>query len=255
MNGIELFLKPGIGRSSGLIDIFLDGAVKDTMGENIAMMGWAKAVLALGAKRVLLFESYDDFAAHLDKSALQFYMMDFVSLPLLKDELLLDPLLKQRTWEFHWWGRNEKSVEEQLNITSEYGYQIDHTLIPFNFSKKTGGYPERNTRMSVLPTAITFNHLKVNATPQLCDVFYMGKSVVNIENATDVIKLVDEKLSKDDTPVGDFSLCTAFKIPSNSSYEEVLGFKPKYTVNTGRMKPPVFAHLVGNAKVVVGSGW
>ena len=165
LNGIELFLKPGIGHSSGLIDIFLDGAVKDKMGENIAMMGWAKAVLALGAKRVLLFESYDDFAAHLDKSALQFYMMDFRSLSLLKDESMLDPLLKQRTWEFHWWGRNEKSVEEKLNITSEYDYQIDHTLIPFNFTKNQGGYSERNTRMSVLPTAITFNHWKVEVAP------------------------------------------------------------------------------------------
>lgn len=254
-NGFELFLMPYQFRSSLLIDLFIDGHVADTMGENIAMMGWAKAVLALGCKKVVMFESYQDFVVYLDKSALQIYMVDHESLPALKDELLLDPVFKQRTWEFHWWGRSEESLEEELNITSNYGYQIDHTIIPFNFTKNEGKYREQNTRMSVIPTALTFNHWKMEASPQLCDVFYMGKSVDNVEKAIPVVKFVDDKLSEDDGPSQDYRLCTAFKVPSNSLFEEVLGFKPKYTVNTGRMEPPVFAHVVGNAKVVVGSGW
>jgi hypothetical protein len=46
-------------------------------------------------------------------------------------------------------------------------------------------------------------------------------------------------------------LCTAFELPENTTYEEVLGFQPKYTVNVGKMKPPqfVFAYAVGMQKL------
>ena len=240
-------------RSTHLIDLFLDGRVEATMGENIAMMGWAKAVLALGCKKVVMFESYVDFVAHLDKSAFQFYILDYLSLPVLKNDLLLDPLLKQRTWEFAWWGRSQDTLEKVLQIPRKYDFQLDHALLPFNY---TGDDIDKsNMRMAILPTAITFNHQPRTSEPQLCDAFFMGKSVEDMKKLIPVIKLVEDKLYKDKHSAKDLRLCTAFQIPNGSSYAKELGFRPKYTVNTGRMKPPVFAHIVGNAKVVIGSGW
>lgn len=252
-NGVELFLMPHQFRSTHLIDLFLDGRVEATMGENIAMMGWAKAVLALGCKKVVMFESYVDFVAHLDRSAFQFYMLDYISLPELKDDLLLDPVLRQRTWEFAWWGRSQETLENLLHIPQRYGFQLDHALLPFNYTGND--ISKDNMRMAIIPTSITFNHQTRQNDIQLCDVFYMGKSVEDIEKLIPVIKLVEDKLSNDKYAAKDLRLCTAFQIQAESSYEKVLGFKPKYTVNMGRMKPPVFAHIVGNAKVVVGSGW
>jgi hypothetical protein len=90
--------------------------------------------------------------------------------------------------------------------------------------------------------------------PEKCHVFYMGKSVIDVQNSTTVIKIVEQKLSERDHDIEGLRLCTAFEVPEDKSYEEVLGFRPKYTVNVGRMKPNVFAYAVGNAKVVVGSG-
>ena len=252
-NGVELFLMPHQFRSTHLIDLFLDGRVEATMGENIAMMGWAKAVLALGCKKVVMFESYVDFVAHLDKSAFQFYILDYLSLPVLKNDLLLDPLLKQRTWEFAWWGRSQDTLEKVLQIPRKYDFQLNHALLPFNY---TGDDIDKsNMRMAILPTAITFNHQSRTSEPQLCDAFFMGKSVEDMKKLIPVIKLVEDKLYKDKHSAKDLRLCTAFQIPNGSSYAKELGFRPKYTVNTGRMKPPVFAHIVGNAKVVIGSGW
>ncbi|KAL7504301.1 hypothetical protein ACHAXN_002631, partial [Cyclotella atomus] len=256
-NGIELLLMPAQDRGFQLIELFLEGRVDKTMGENVAMMGWAKAALALGCNKVVMFDSYVDFVNRLDKRLNQFYMMDYLSLPELKDDLLLDPMLRQRTWELAWWGRastGPNSAKEALGIGEKYGFKADHALVPFNY---TDGNPE-NIRMALLPTAITFNHMESDlkhGQPEKCHVFYMGKSVIDVQNSTTVIKIVEQKLSERDLDIEGLRLCTAFEVPEDTSYEEVLGFRPKYTVNVGRMKPNVFAYAVGNAKVVVGSGF
>jgi hypothetical protein len=252
-NGIELFLMPSQGRGFLLVELFLEGRVHSTMGENVAMMGWAKAALALGCKKVVMFDSYVDFVNRLDKRLNQFYMMDYLSLPKVKDDLLLDPMLRQRTWDLAWWGRAKtgpNSVKEKMGIDEKYGFKTDHTLVPFNY---TDGKNPENIRMTLLPSAITFNHMEL-LPPKKCHVFYMGKSVIDVQNSTTIINLVEQKLSEHDLDVEDLRLCTAFEVPEHTSYEEVLGFQPKYTVNVGRMKPNEFAYVVGNAKVVVGSG-
>ena len=150
-------------RSKALIDLFLDGVVRDTMGENVAMMGYAKAALALGCERVVMFESYVDFIRHIDKASDQVYMMDLKSLPALKDNLLLDPVLRRRTWELRWFGRDQKSIRHKLNITDEYGFKPDHSLIPFNY---TIDKAKENIPLTVLPTAITMNHIPLLETEQ-----------------------------------------------------------------------------------------
>ena len=247
-SGVELLLMPFQYRSSLLIDLFLNGKVSATMGENVVMIGWAKACLALGCDRVLMFDSYKDFVDSLDTESNQFYILDYNSLPALKDDLLLNPILNQRTWEFFWWGRTPRSIKEKLNITERYNYSADHALLPFNF---TNG-PKENIRMAILPSAVTMNHVPQEEDDPIepCDAFFMGKSVENIENSTAVMKLVESILSKTNVSVESVRLCTAFKIPDDSSYEEVLGFVPKYIVNVGRMKPTQFAATLGNAK-----GW
>lgn len=252
-NGVELFLMPHEFRSSQLIDLFLHGKVADTMGENVAMMGYAKAALALGCKRVLMFESYVDFIHHLDTASDQFYILDYISLPSLKKELLVDTELKQRTWEFSWWGRDQSDVQTKLAIPEEYGFMIDHALIPFNYTEVS----KENVRLPVLPTAIIMNHVTMSEMdkPEQCHVFYMGKRVMDVENSTNLIQAVEDRIAKDISSFKDVRLCTAFQIPQESSYAQVLGFEPKYTVNVGRMRPTQFAHVVGNADVVVGSGW
>eukprot|EP00956_Cyclotella_meneghiniana_P021929 scaffold40669_cov29-Cyclotella_meneghiniana.AAC.1 len=268
-NGVELFLMPHEYRSSQLIDLFLHGQISDTMGENVAMMGYAKAALALGCRRVLMFESYVDFIPYVDRNLHQFYILDYMSLPALKDTLLLDPVLRRRTWDFSWWGRKAGDVQTKLNISEKYGFTVDHALIPFNYTKVTSD----NVRLPVLPTAITMNHVPMSQDDtdstrtkpiQRCHVFYMGKRVMDITNSTKLIKAVEERITaannnNNDTTIfslkDNVRLCTAFQIPSKSSYAQVLGFEPKYTVNVGRMKPTQFAHIVGNADVVVGSGW
>ena len=253
-------------RSSQLIDLFLHGQISDTMGENVAMMGYAKAALSLGCRRVIMFESYVDFITYVDRNLHQFYILDYKSLPALKDALLLDPVLRRRTWDFSWWGRKAGDVQTKLGISEEYGFTVDHALIPFNYTKVTSD----NVRLPVLPTAITMNHVPMSRDDtepiQQCHVFYMGKRVMDITNSTKLIQAVEERITtannnNNDTTTTIFSLkdnvrlCTAFQIPTESSYAQVLGFEPKYTVNVGRMKPTQFARVVGNADVVVGSGW
>jgi hypothetical protein len=98
-DGIEPFLMTSQGQGYLLHELFLEGHVHGTMDKNVAMMGWAKAALALGCKKVAMFQNYMDFANHLDESLNQFYMLDRFSLPELKDDLLLNPVLRQRTWD------------------------------------------------------------------------------------------------------------------------------------------------------------
>jgi hypothetical protein len=246
---IELLLMPFERRSTALIDLFLKGHVEGTMGENIVMLGWAKAALALGCERVLMFDSYRDFIRRVDGSSRQVYIVDYFSIPQLKDVLLLDDILTMRTWELAYWGRSREEVRTMLHLSEKYGFENDHALVPFNLTDA----PVENVRMALLPTAITMNHLQsVRGIRKRCDVFFMGKSTENIERSIPLIKLVEKNLLERGTRFGSVTMCSAFQ--THSSLETVLGFTPKYTVNVGRMKPTQFASLVGNAKVVVGSG-
>lgn len=252
-HGVDLFLMPYEKRSSQLIDLFLKEHVEGTMGENVVMIGWAKAALALGCRRVLMFESYFDFVNHLDNTSNQMYILDYLSLPQLKDQLLLDPLLRQRSWEFAWWGRRQKEIQTVLKISEKYGFANDHALLPFNLTNA----PVENVRMGILPTAITMNHRQTLPRVDMhdhCDAFFMGKSMQNVENSIPLIKLIEQKLFELRIPPDDVKLCSGFKTSHFLSFERALGFRPKYTVNVRKMKPTQFASLVGHAKVVVGSG-
>jgi hypothetical protein len=163
------------------------------MVENVAMMGRAKAALALGCKKIAMFQNYRDFANRLDKSLNQFYMLDRFSLPELKDDLLLDPVLRQRTWELAWWGRTNAghpSIKEVLGIDEEYGFKTDHALVPFNYTNN-----RENMRMALLPSAITMNHipsdLKQNK-PENCHVFSWANLLIILR----IRRLLSNSLSK-----------------------------------------------------------
>lgn len=255
--GIDVFLKPFPRRSAQLIDLFLHGQVSTAMGENVVMLGYAKAALALGCRRVVMFEANDDFVDYLDKTKKQVYIVDFMSLPPLKNALLSDETMAQRTWELAYWGRRRETIHHPkgLNLPEQYTFTSDHALVPFNYSN----LPAENVRVGVLPTAITMNHVrreKGASAHYNCDVFFMGKASDQVKMLKPLIKLIEEKVlaMSAEKNASSVNICTGMKLPENTTLDEYFGFPAQHTVNLGRTDPEVFADIVGSARVVVGSG-
>ena len=292
-DGIELFLLPFAPRSSELIDLLLYGKVVAAMGENVVILGYAKIALALGVKRVVLFESEIDFIDYIDATKQQMYILDYLSLnnsTLTWDALMMsnskgddhdtELKLKQRTWQFGYWGANEAMLEE-FGMT---GFPTDHVLVPFNYTNYAARCPMENVRMGILPTAVTMNHVASsgasasgttkqseqkkgrikgggkNEQQQHCNAFFMGKTVEQVEELKPLIKLIEEKLHQHNNNTtstaisNNVTLCTGMKLPQGTTLGEYLGFPVQYTINLGRTRPEIFANIVGSANVVIGSG-
>mmetsp|Transcript_1848 Transcript_1848/g.3983 ORF Transcript_1848/g.3983 Transcript_1848/m.3983 type:complete len:504 (-) Transcript_1848:43-1554(-) len=262
--GVDFFLKPSAARSTKLIDLFLHGRVSQSMGENMVMLGWAKVALALGCRRVVMFASDVDFIHYVNRAEQQVYIMDYKSLTKGKDELLVDEILTQRTWELAYWGRSARSIKNKLNLPAdEYGFKPDHAMVPYNYS----AVPADNVRVGVLPTAITMSHIHdVRRTDeassghhQRCDAFFMGKRAEHVESLKPLIKNIEEKLllasiSNPSPRHDNVTICTGMKLPKGVGLDKYLGFSVNFTVNLGITKPAVFADMVGAARVVIGSG-
>lgn len=261
-NGIDIFLLPMQGRSSQLIDLFLYGKVESTMGENIVMLGWAKVALALGCRRVVMFESHSDFVKYVDMTQRQVLILDYISLNetsyamLSGDDKFDGVQLERRTWQFSYWGNEGLS----------YGPPTSHVIVPFNYTDYTKA-PKENVRMGILPTTVTMNHVPSSSSSlkkqRHCSVFFMGKSPEQVEAMKPLINAVEQKLtihfsssiidinrSQEDV----IKLCTGMKLPLGKTISEYLGFSVNFTVNLGRTSPEIFARLVGSSRVVVGSG-
>lgn len=259
-DGIDIFLLPMEGRSSQLVDLFLYGKVESTMGENIVMLGWAKVALALGCRRVVMFESHSDFVNYIDKKQRQVFILDWMSLKDTRyalssnDDDQNDGLIQQ-TWQFSYWGNEGLS----------YGPPTNHVIVPFNYTNYKDS-PMENVRMGILPTTVTMNHVSTNSSSsshkkqQHCSVFFMGKSSEQVEEMKPLINAVEEKLklhlssSIDNSSQEEVTLCTGMNLPLGTTIDEYLGFPVFRTVNLGRTPPEIFARIVGSSRVVVGSG-
>lgn len=132
--GVDILLKPLSPRSIEPIDLLVHGTVQGAMGENIVILGWAKTALALGCRRVLLFDSNIDFLHYVDAKDDQVYILDYISIPQMKDEIFLDDQLRQRAWIFAYWGQSPGGIRDDLGLTDEYGFKLDRAMAPYNYS-------------------------------------------------------------------------------------------------------------------------
>ncbi|KAL7537468.1 hypothetical protein ACHAWF_005769, partial [Thalassiosira exigua] len=240
------------------------------MGENIVMLGWTKVAFTLGCRRVIMFESHIDFINYVDKMKEQVYILDYLSIPIVKDDLLLDEALTKRTWWFAYFGLTTEDIRES-DISQEYGFKTDHALLPYNYSNYSDA-PNNNRRVGVLPTTIAMNHVKEKKwkepklllrmhssserKQQRCNAFFMGKSAENVEGLKALIGHVEGKLrAMNSRPKHhNVTICTGVKLSEGTSLSDFLGYPLNYTINLGRMEPAAFADLVGSVQVVIGSG-
>ena len=208
-----------------------------------------------------MFESDIDFINHVRSRSErdhQIYILDYMSLRSLKDKLLVNQKLIQSTYELAYWGRNEKEVKSVLQLSNKHGFNLDHVLVPYNYSV-SDKVPVENMRIGVLPTTITMNHVKQKNLDthslQHCDAFFMGKAPDQVEHLRPLIKIIEEKLFEMEilTPQN-VTMCTGMKLSANTDLDKFLGFSVRHTINLGTTNPEVFASIVGSARVVVGSG-